>query len=176
MSCGNRFTTYEIVENVPILVVKKDKNREVFDRSKLIKGMLTACEKRPVSIETIERAVDEIETTEQLESSLMEEPVVEEPVVEEEIIVLEEVNEYDLAEAMAEPELDLSAIEIVPDDDDQFEAAPEEPGIEVVGVVWPEKKKKNKKPIINTYLNSNPFTEWTVETVTPSQDSFCPCK
>ena len=68
IKCTKRFTTYEIIENVPILVVKKDKNREVFDRSKLIKGMLTACEKRPVSIETIERAVDEIETT--LQNSL----------------------------------------------------------------------------------------------------------
>ena len=68
LDCQTRFTTYEIIENVPIVVVKKDKNREVFDRSKLIKGMLTACEKRPVSIETIERAVDEIETT--LQNSL----------------------------------------------------------------------------------------------------------
>ena len=68
IKCAKRFTTYEIIENVPIVVVKKDKNREVFDRSKLIKGMLTACEKRPVSIETIERAVNEIETT--LQNSL----------------------------------------------------------------------------------------------------------
>ena len=68
IKCAKRFTTYEIIENVPIVVVKKDKNREVFDRSKLIKGMLTACEKRPVSIETIERAVSEIETT--LQNSL----------------------------------------------------------------------------------------------------------
>ncbi len=68
IKCAKRFTTYEIIENVPIVVVKKDKNREVFDRSKLIKGMLTACEKRPVSIETIEKAVDEIETT--LQNSL----------------------------------------------------------------------------------------------------------
>ena len=68
IKCAKRFTTYEIIENVPIVVVKKDKNREVFDRSKLIKGMLTACEKRTVSIETIERAVNEIETT--LQNSL----------------------------------------------------------------------------------------------------------
>jgi transcriptional repressor NrdR len=68
LECGKRFTTYEIIENVPILVVKKDKNREVFDRSKLIKGMLTACEKRPVSMDMIERAVSEIETT--LQNSL----------------------------------------------------------------------------------------------------------
>ena len=68
IKCTKRFTTYEIIETVPIVVVKKDKTREVFDRSKLVKGMLTACEKRPVSIETIERAVDEIETT--LQNSL----------------------------------------------------------------------------------------------------------
>lgn len=68
IKCTKRFTTYEIIENVPIVVVKKDKNREVFDRSKLIKGMLTACEKRPVSMETIEKTVDEIETT--LQNSL----------------------------------------------------------------------------------------------------------
>ncbi len=76
----------------------------------------------------------------------VEEPVVEEPVVEEpeEIVILEEVNEEDLAEALAQPEVDLTAIEIIPDDDDQFEAAPEDPGVEVIGVVWPEKKKKNK--------------------------------
>ncbi len=68
IKCTKRFTTYEIIENVPILVVKKDKTRETFDRSKLIKGMVIACQKRPVSIETIERAVDEIETT--LQNSL----------------------------------------------------------------------------------------------------------
>ena len=63
IKCAKRFTTYEIIESVPIVVVKKDKTREVFDRQKLIKGMLTACEKRPVSMETIERAVSEIEST-----------------------------------------------------------------------------------------------------------------
>ncbi len=68
IKCAKRFTTYEIIENVPIVVVKKDKTREVFDRSKLIKGMLVACEKRPVSMETIERAVSEIELT--LQNSL----------------------------------------------------------------------------------------------------------
>ena len=66
---------------------------------------------------------------------------VEEP---EEMVILEEVSEEDLEEALAQPELDLNEIEIIPDDDDQFEPAPEDPGIEVVGVVWPEKKKKNK--------------------------------
>ena len=68
IKCTKRFTTYEIIESVPIVVVKKDKTREVFDRQKLIKGMLTACEKRPVSMETIEKAVSEIEST--LQNSL----------------------------------------------------------------------------------------------------------
>ncbi len=68
ISCGKRFTTYEIIESVPIIVVKKDKSRESFDREKLFNGMLRACEKRPVSIETIERAVTEIET--ELQNSL----------------------------------------------------------------------------------------------------------
>ncbi len=61
MSCGKRFTTYEIIESVPIVVVKKDKSREVFDRDKLFNGMMRACEKRPVSVEVIERAIDDIE-------------------------------------------------------------------------------------------------------------------
>ena len=98
----------------------------------------------PTNTQILYTFIIRVENYDEIYSRVEEEPVVEEPVVEEEIIVLEEVNEYDLAEAMAEPELDLSAIEIIPDDDDQFEAAPEEPGIEVVGVVWPEKKKKNK--------------------------------
>ena len=61
ISCGKRFTTYEIIETVPIVVVKKDKSRQVFDRNKLLNGMLRACEKRPVSIETLEAAVSDIE-------------------------------------------------------------------------------------------------------------------
>ncbi len=68
IKCTKRFTTYEIIESVPILVVKKDKSREAFDRMKLMNGMLRACEKRPVSMETIENAVSEIETT--LQNSL----------------------------------------------------------------------------------------------------------
>lgn len=68
MNCSKRFTTYEIIESVPIIVVKKDKSRESFDRNKLFNGLLRACEKRPVSIETIENIVDEIETT--LQNSL----------------------------------------------------------------------------------------------------------
>ena len=62
LNCKKRFTTYEIVETVPLMVVKKDRSREVFDRQKLLNGMLRACEKRPVPLETLERIVDEIET------------------------------------------------------------------------------------------------------------------
>ena len=61
LKCGKRFTTYEVIENVPIVVIKKDKSRETFDRSKLLNGLLRACEKRPVSMDTLERIVDEIE-------------------------------------------------------------------------------------------------------------------
>ena len=68
ISCGKRFTTYEVIESVPIVVVKKDKSREVFDRNKLYNGMLRACEKRPVSLETLDAAVNDIETT--LQNSL----------------------------------------------------------------------------------------------------------
>lgn len=68
IACGKRFTTYEIIETVPIIVVKKDKSREAFDRVKLFNGMLRACEKRPVSIAQIETEVSEIE--QELQNSL----------------------------------------------------------------------------------------------------------
>ena len=62
IGCFKRFTTYEIIESVPVIVVKKDKSREVFDRNKLFNGLLRACEKRPVPIDTLEKIVDEIES------------------------------------------------------------------------------------------------------------------
>ena len=68
ISCCKRFTTYEIIESVPVIVVKKDKSREVFDRNKLFNGMLKSCEKRPVSLETLEKAVNDIEAV--LQNSL----------------------------------------------------------------------------------------------------------
>ena len=101
----------------------------------------------PTNTKILYTFIIKVENYDEIYSRVVEEPVVEEPVVEEpveEVVILEEVNEEDLAEAMAQPELDLNEIEIIPDDDDQFEVAPEEPGVEVVGVVWPEKKKKNK--------------------------------
>ena len=61
LNCKKRFTTYEIVETVPLMVVKKDRSREVFDRQKLLNGMLRACEKRPVSYTQLDAAVDRIE-------------------------------------------------------------------------------------------------------------------
>lgn len=63
LQCGKRFTTYEIIEDVPIIVIKKDKSREVFDRNKILKGMLRACEKRSVTVSELESAISEIETT-----------------------------------------------------------------------------------------------------------------
>ena len=68
LSCAKRFTTYEIIESLPIIVVKKDTSREAFDRNKLLNGLLRACEKRPVPLETLEKAVDEIEP--QIQNSL----------------------------------------------------------------------------------------------------------
>ena len=68
MKCGKRFTTYEAIEDVPIIVVKKDCSREAFDRGKLTRGLLRACEKRPVSAEQIDQIVDRIEA--QLQNSL----------------------------------------------------------------------------------------------------------
>lgn len=62
LKCSKRFTTYELIESLPIIVIKKDGSREVFDRQKLMTGMLRACEKRPVSIETLDHIIDNIET------------------------------------------------------------------------------------------------------------------
>ena len=60
LRCKKRFTTYEYVETVPLLVVKKDGRREAFNREKLLMGVMKACEKRPVSVEKMERLVDDI--------------------------------------------------------------------------------------------------------------------
>ena len=66
--CGKRFTTYEIIESLPLIVIKRDKTREIFDREKLLNGLLRACQKRPVSVDTLENLVDEIEAS--LQNSL----------------------------------------------------------------------------------------------------------
>ena len=59
--CKKRFTTYEKIETIPLIVIKKDNNRETYDRSKIERGILRACYKRPVSAERIEKLMDDIE-------------------------------------------------------------------------------------------------------------------
>ncbi len=61
LKCKRRFTTYEYIEEVPLMVIKKDGRREAFDRNKIISGILKACEKRPVSMERVEAVVDKVE-------------------------------------------------------------------------------------------------------------------
>ncbi|NLP13561.1 MAG: transcriptional regulator NrdR [Clostridium sp.] len=62
LNCMKRFTTYEKVESLPLMVIKKDKSRQPFNREKLLNGLLRACEKRPVSIDDLEKLVEEIES------------------------------------------------------------------------------------------------------------------
>ena len=61
LSCQKRFTTYETVESLPMVVIKRDNSRQSFDRNKVLNGMLRACEKRPVAMADLELAADEIE-------------------------------------------------------------------------------------------------------------------
>ncbi len=68
LSCQRRFTTYEIVERMPLVVIKRDGSRQSFDKMKLINGMLRACEKRPVSLQSLEKIAEEIE--QELQNSL----------------------------------------------------------------------------------------------------------
>ncbi len=68
LNCGKRFTTHEVVETIPLIVVKRDKSREAFDRNKLLKGLVRACEKRPVSLEEMEKIAGDIEAS--LQNSL----------------------------------------------------------------------------------------------------------
>ncbi|MBU5484965.1 transcriptional regulator NrdR [Clostridium sp. MSJ-11] len=61
LKCNKRYTTYEQIENIPVLVIKKNMSREYFDRTKMINGIIKACEKRPVSRNQIENIADEVE-------------------------------------------------------------------------------------------------------------------
>ncbi|MDD5938567.1 MAG: transcriptional regulator NrdR [Clostridiales bacterium] len=63
LKCRKRFTTFEIMESLPVVVIKKDGSRQSFDRSKLLNGMIRACEKRPVPFSTLEKIAEEIEQT-----------------------------------------------------------------------------------------------------------------
>lgn len=63
LKCGSRFTTYEKIEKIPISVIKRDGTRQLFSREKLLRGLLKSCEKRPVPVARLEKAVEEIETS-----------------------------------------------------------------------------------------------------------------
>lgn len=63
LECHKRFTTFEIMESLPVVVIKRDGSRQSFDRSKLLNGMIRACEKRPVSFDVLEKIAEEIEQT-----------------------------------------------------------------------------------------------------------------
>lgn len=65
LQCGKRFTTYEKIETIPLMVIKKDGSRQMFDREKLLNGIMRACEKRPVKMSDMEHIVNEIETATQ---------------------------------------------------------------------------------------------------------------
>ena len=68
LSCQKRFTTYEIMERVPLVVIKKDGSRQTFDKMKILNGLLRACEKRPVALSDMQQVADEIE--QELQNSL----------------------------------------------------------------------------------------------------------
>ncbi len=63
LECGKRFTTYEKIESIPLMVIKKDGSRQMFDSQKLLNGIVRACEKRPVAMKDIERITNDIEST-----------------------------------------------------------------------------------------------------------------
>ncbi len=65
LNCAKRFTTYEKIETIPLMVIKKDGSRQMFDREKLLNGIIRACEKRPVATSDMERIVNEIESATQ---------------------------------------------------------------------------------------------------------------
>jgi transcriptional repressor NrdR len=89
LSCQNRFTTYETVEKLPLLVIKKDKTRQTFDKTKLLNGIIEACHKRPITLEQMESVVNEIEL--ELQNSLTHEV----PSSKIGVLVMEKLKELD---------------------------------------------------------------------------------
>jgi len=87
--CGKRFTTYEKVETIPLIIIKKDKNRETYDRAKLERGLLRACHKRPITAAQISKLVDDVET----EIFSMEEKEIESRVIGE--LVMNKIKDID---------------------------------------------------------------------------------
>jgi transcriptional repressor NrdR len=89
LDCGRRFTSYERIDEIPYMVVKKDGSRERFERQKLVAGLLKACEKRPVSVAAIDRVADKVE------SMLQERPEREIPTAEIGAFVMQELKTLD---------------------------------------------------------------------------------
>ena len=89
LECGKRFTSYERIDEIPYMAVKKDGTRERFDRQKLVNGLLKACEKRPVSLKSVEAIADRVEST------LQERPEREISTVEIGAFVMEEQKKLD---------------------------------------------------------------------------------
>ena len=89
LECGKRFTSYERIDEIPYMVVKKDGTRERFERQKLVGGLLKACEKRPVSVSALEEIADKIET------SLQERPEKEIATADIGRVVMEELKKLD---------------------------------------------------------------------------------
>jgi transcriptional repressor NrdR len=89
LECGRRFTSYERIDEIPYMVVKKDGNRERFERQKLIAGLLKACEKRPVAVSALEAVADRVEAT------LQERPEKEIATAEIGALVMEELRRLD---------------------------------------------------------------------------------
>jgi transcriptional repressor NrdR len=89
LGCGKRFTSYERIDEIPYMVVKKDGTRERFDRPKLIAGLLKACEKRPVSVAAVETVADRVEST------LQERPETEISTSEIGTLVMEDLKRLD---------------------------------------------------------------------------------
>jgi transcriptional repressor NrdR len=89
LSCKRRFTTYEKIEEIPYMVVKKDRTRQPFDGQKLLRGMMKACEKRPIQVNQLEEIVEEIETV------LQERPDKEIGVADIGQLVMERLKELD---------------------------------------------------------------------------------
>lgn len=89
LGCGRRFTSYERIDEIPYMVIKKDGTRERFERQKVIAGLLKACEKRPVSIASIEQVADRVE------AMLQDRPEKEVPTAEIGAFVMQELKRLD---------------------------------------------------------------------------------
>ena len=89
LGCDRRFTTYEKVEEIPYMIVKKDGSRQLFDRQKLLRGLLKACEKRPIPVAKFEEIVEEVE------SRLQERPEKEMKAAEIGALVMERLRDLD---------------------------------------------------------------------------------